>query len=885
MSFSVEQLTAHGISEAIVKEWVNSGVRELLPLQKEAVVSGGLLQDHSLIVFAPTSSGKTFIAEMAAARHLERNRRVIYMVPTKALAEEKYRRFNSLFAPHGYRVLVSTRERPESDQPALSGKFDVLVAVYEKMKSYLVQKPTLLSQTGLIVADEVQTLGEPERGGVVDLILTKITSSPFDIQFLGLSAVLGDASRIARWLDCRLLNETPRPVDLREGVFDAESGIFHYRSFNTGERGEEAFHGIPRIFEIENDHPGEEAVIAFARFLVSHRNEQVLIFVPTRAMTLNLADKIAAGLECPAASGAMTELERYEDTHARRALFQSLQKGVAFHNSDLSQGLRALIEDHYNSGEIRLLVSTSTLGEGVNLTGRNVIQAAEMVMRDEWTGKFEFAPLSRTRFRNQGGRAGRFGKESEFGRSILVATGKEQADRLIDEYLGGPLEPVMPPLRMDSLENAVLDLIAGGVVGSRNDAEVFFLASYTGRNVWSENEDDFRRDLNKEIDNLESTYFLKKSETGKLEVTGMGETVAVSGVQPLTASHYRVWLEEYQRGKAHPFEAILVTAFTPDALNFHIRLFRSEIRRTPFKSAVEGLLQSESLESDLIKKILYPPGGHTESDFASMKKALILNEWIGPAETYLIEKRFGIMAGSMGKLAEHFTWLILSAASLAQSLGKSGDLSDSLYILADRISAGLEEEAVGLARLRVQGLERSHRRSLMREGYDTFSSLKDADPERLRSILPPALADAVMEAVGISSSENNEKNAKNEKSKDFSNEKETSSVDESEIFLRIRNEEPGMIWISGQPVRLTPLPYQLLLCLAKRPGRLVSYITIDQEVWPDQKVERQQVSFHRSTLLKSLSPALKKKEADNLIKTYFGQGLMINLEEDDIKIE
>lgn len=71
MTLYVDQLEAHGISRRVIALWKKTGFGELLPLQEEAVARTGVLQGKNLVVFAPTSSGKTFIAEMAAIKQLE----------------------------------------------------------------------------------------------------------------------------------------------------------------------------------------------------------------------------------------------------------------------------------------------------------------------------------------------------------------------------------------------------------------------------------------------------------------------------------------------------------------------------------------------------------------------------------------------------------------------------------------------------------------------------------------------------------------------------------------------------------------------------------------------------------------------------------------------
>ena len=522
MPLGIEHLEAHGISRRVLEIWKQTGITRLLPLQEEAVMRTGVLQNRSVIVFAPTSSGKTFIAELAAMKHLESHHRVVYLVPTKALAEEKYRRFTRLYRPLGYRVLVATRERPETDQPALKGRFDLLIAVYEKMKSYLVQKPALLSHVGLITADEIQMLGEPQRGGVVDLLLTKIAKSPYKAQFLGLSAVLGDVLRIARWLDCDFLRETRRPVELYEGVYNVRDGRFYSKAFNTGEERSESLTPGPLAVDEDEENFYEYATLELARQLVQAKGEQVLIFVPTRYLSRLWADKLAGILELQPAQEAISELEKYEETHTQTALLSCFRKGVAFHNADLSWGFRKLIEDEYNAGHLRALVSTSTLGEGVNLTGKNVIQLPEMVRQDEWTGQFSFVPLSRSRFRNQGGRAGRLGLETDFGRSILLAAGEEQVERLMREYVYGDLEPIQPVLAKEGISPCLLDLVSSGICRNIDDLGSFLLKTYTGLTDWSAREHEFSISLKEQVTSCVENHFLSLSPEGGLSTKGSG---------------------------------------------------------------------------------------------------------------------------------------------------------------------------------------------------------------------------------------------------------------------------------------------------------------------------------------------------------------------------
>jgi len=884
MPLGIEHLEAHGISRRVLEIWRADGIAQLLPLQEEAVMRTGVLQNRSVIVFAPTSSGKTFIAEMAAIKHLESHHRVVYLVPTKALAEEKYRRFTRLYRPLGYRVLVATRERPETDQPALKGRFDLLIAVYEKMKSYLVQKPTLLSHVGLVTADEIQMLGEPERGGVVDLLLTKITQSPYKVQFLGLSAVLGDVLRIARWLDCDFLKETRRPVELYEGVYNVKDGRFYSRAFNTGEEKIEPLTPGPLGVDEEEENFHEYATLALARHLVQVKGEQVLIFVPTRFISRLWAEKLSAALDSPAAQEAIAELEKYEETHTQSALLSCFRKGVAFHNADLSWNFRKLIEDEYNAGHLRALVSTSTLGEGVNLTGKNVIQLPEMVRQDEWTGQVNFVPLSQSRFRNQGGRAGRLGLESDFGRSILIAAGEAQVERLMREYVYGELEPIQASLARQAIAPFLLDLVSSRICLNIEELDSFLLKTYTGLTDWSAGETEFLKYLTDEVKSCADHHFLTIAPEGSLSATGIGTVTAVTGVRLETASLYTRWLRELKNRAPSSFEALLVTSLTPDAAEFSLPVYKQERRNMDISRIVREYLPSDSIDfMPFLKEILDRPGGYTEADFSALKKTLVLHEWISMSDTSLIEERFGLLSGMIMRLADHFSWLLHSSTALAEALGIKKEIPEFLARLAKSLRLGVGEPGLQLGDLCIPGLERNHIQILIREGYDSLDALKEAEPERLKALLPEHIVNVILEELqGIDTGEKDLPSLEKEEPEPVPSLSKT--AEEKKPLLLFRLSEPGMIECAGTKHHLTPLPYHLLLTLARRPGQMVSYITIDEEVWPEQKVERQQVSFHRAALMKILAQSLGRKRAGKLIKTYSGQGLVLDLSPEDIEI-
>ena len=113
---SIDQLRGFRLPGPMLAEWKSKFSLGLNALQKEAVNECRVLDGKSLLVVAPTSSGKTFIGEMAAVRAVIAGRKAVFLLPYRALVNEKYEQFNSLYGGLGMRVIRCTGDY--SDQTA-----------------------------------------------------------------------------------------------------------------------------------------------------------------------------------------------------------------------------------------------------------------------------------------------------------------------------------------------------------------------------------------------------------------------------------------------------------------------------------------------------------------------------------------------------------------------------------------------------------------------------------------------------------------------------------------------------------------------------------------------------------------------------------------------
>jgi helicase len=160
---------------------------------------------------------------------------VFYLVPRKALAEEKYLDFSARYAEAEIRVVVSSRDHREHDARIIGRDFQIAVVVFEKLQSLLVSHPSLAQAVGLVVVDELQMLTDEERGPGLELLLTTLKMATSRPGIVGPSAVLGRAELLADWVEARLLVENRRPGALRKGVLC--NGVFRYREHNGASEG------------------------------------------------------------------------------------------------------------------------------------------------------------------------------------------------------------------------------------------------------------------------------------------------------------------------------------------------------------------------------------------------------------------------------------------------------------------------------------------------------------------------------------------------------------------------------------------------------------------------------------------------------------------------
>lgn len=174
-------------------EFANLYGFELERFQQEAVDC--LLQGNSVVVSAPTGSGKTLVGEAAAISALAKGQRVVYTTPLKALSNQKFRQFREAFGTDN----VGLR----TGDTAINGSASLVVMTTEILRNMLYSSagshsaPPGLDSVCACVLDEVHYLGDPNRGTVWEEC---IVYAPPSIQLMCLSATIGNPSDLTQWI-------------------------------------------------------------------------------------------------------------------------------------------------------------------------------------------------------------------------------------------------------------------------------------------------------------------------------------------------------------------------------------------------------------------------------------------------------------------------------------------------------------------------------------------------------------------------------------------------------------------------------------------------------------------------------------------------------------
>lgn len=343
----MKDVSCFQLSERLTAYLERIPIIQLNIVQCEALLSG-LLEGRDILVSSPSGSGKTLIGELACVNALfTQGGKVLFLVPLKAIANEKFEEFHEKLAPENIKVGISTGDFRIDVTDIEDASF--LVMTYERFDTYLRQKEKRvewIEELRVVVMDEIQILNDAHRGPRIESVIARIKSGFPDVQVVSMSGTLANAGELAAWLDAELIESSYRPV--------------------------------PLSYEIIECSNKDQAV----NDLLEQLAPPILLYVQTRRGTEQAARKLAKHIkEAELLSkrdqrrlqGAYAKIKFEHDHAIDPKLLEMLSRGVAFHHGGMSMRSRKLVEQAVTSEPLKIVCCTSTLAAGINTPVKSVI--------------------------------------------------------------------------------------------------------------------------------------------------------------------------------------------------------------------------------------------------------------------------------------------------------------------------------------------------------------------------------------------------------------------------------------------------------------------------------------------------------------------------------
>ncbi|MED5397011.1 MAG: DEAD/DEAH box helicase, partial [Actinomycetota bacterium] len=343
---------------------------------------------RSVLVSAPTSSGKTVVAEHAIDSALAAGRRAFYTAPIKALSNQKFRDL-------GERLGDDTVGLMTGDQ-VIAPEAPVVVMTTEVLRNMLYAGSPATEGLGWVVLDEVHFLEDPYRGAVWEEVVLNLAQ---DVGIVALSATVSNAKELGDWLTAErgpttVVREDRRPVRLNSHYLVAERGRprrVHRLSIRSGNRSNpdgqrfdvdrQTRHGrgrgrrgwaSPRRDEVLAELSRHDMLPAIhfifsragcdeARDVMIRDGVQLNDAAEERAVDALVDDRLT---DLPEADLAALGVAAWHD---------GLRRGVAAHHAGLVPAFKEVTEELFAAGLLKIVYATETLALGVNLPARAVV--------------------------------------------------------------------------------------------------------------------------------------------------------------------------------------------------------------------------------------------------------------------------------------------------------------------------------------------------------------------------------------------------------------------------------------------------------------------------------------------------------------------------------
>ncbi|WP_108251101.1 DEAD/DEAH box helicase [Planctomonas deserti] len=345
-------------------DWTTGLGLTLYPAQDEAIME--IVSGANVILSTPTGTGKSLVAVAAHFAALAEGRRTYYTAPIKALVSEKFFALVDIFGPENV-GMVTGDSSVNADAPIVCCTAEIL--------ANLALRQGADANVGQVVMDEFHFYGDPERGWAWQVPLLTLPRA----QFILMSATLGDVTSLAEDLSRRTGRSTARVTGVERPV------PLHYYYATTPVH--------ETVEELLSTNQAPIYIVHFSQLAALERAQSL--------MSLKIVDREQRDRIAELIGGF-----RFT-TGFGRTLSRLVRAGIGVHHAGMLPKYRRLVEQLAQTGLLRVICGTDTLGVGINVPIRTVLLTA----LTKYDGT-RMRQLNAREFHQIAGRAGRAGYDT-----------------------------------------------------------------------------------------------------------------------------------------------------------------------------------------------------------------------------------------------------------------------------------------------------------------------------------------------------------------------------------------------------------------------------------------------------------------------------------------
>ncbi|MFL2496951.1 MAG: DEAD/DEAH box helicase, partial [Parasynechococcus sp.] len=411
--------------------------------QLEAI--DALNQGHSVVVSAPTGSGKTLVGEYAIHRALAHGQKVFYTTPLKALSNQKLRDFREAYGEDNVGLMTGDF--------SVNREASIVVMTTEIFRNMLYAEASEhddpLADVEAVVLDECHYMNDSQRGTVWE---ESIIHCPPSVQLVALSATVANAGQLTDWIEkvhgpTTLVLSDHRPVPLQFSFCSAKGLHPLLNEAGTG------LHPNCKVWRAPKGHKRkgrsakppqpEPPPISFVVAQMAERDMLPAIYF---IFSRRGCDKAVRdlGIQC------LVNKEEQARIRARLTAYSNdnpeavrdgihadaLLRGIAAHHAGVLPAWKELIEELFQQGLVKVVFATETLAAGINMPARTTVIAA-LSKRTERGHR----PLMGSEFLQMAGRAGRRGLDSKG--YVVTVQSRFEGVREAGQLATSPADPLV----------------------------------------------------------------------------------------------------------------------------------------------------------------------------------------------------------------------------------------------------------------------------------------------------------------------------------------------------------------------------------------------------------------------------------------------------------